>query len=914
MRTPHRLHLPAISLCALAFLAIGPAAAETTATSRSITAVARQPLRFESLDRGLLARGSGYAMMLSPGSAAVSLSGTATVVRMTWPGADQRVQPVGEEPAAGTTNYLIGSDPSRWRRGVPSFARVRYRGLYPAIDLVFYGNQERLEYDFVVAPGGDPRDIRLRFSGEDAVRIDAQGNLVIHAGSTDIVQRAPVIYQEHDGTRRPIQGRYVKANRHEVRFSVADYDRASTLSIDPVLTFSSFFGGNANNFAKAVAVDSAGNAYVTGYTESTNFPTTAGVYGTSCATCAFSNTDVFVTKISPTGVLVYSTYVGGADTDDKGYAIAVDSAGNAYVTGETGYSGSGPAFPVVGGFTITAGGGAFLFKLNSTGSSLLYSTHMESGSSAVGYGVAVEGSNAYVAGVTVPNDSFPLWPTSGTYSGYIGALPVGTYQAFIMKINTSAVGLASLTWATRFGGSDWNFAYAVAVNSAGQAYVTGYTTSFDFPKINGAAQPGCGSDGNCNTRVADAFVSKFNAAGNGLLYSTFAGGSNTDTGYGIAIDASGSAYVAGVTYSPDFPDFPKTNGAFDTTCGDNAQCDSSNDAFALKLSADGSSFLYSTFLGGGSSDAATAITVDSGGYAHVAGYTTSANFPVTGDAIQPSRAGTNTDAFISVLNPTGTGLIYSSYLGGTAAVTGGDEAFGIALDSAGDVWLVGQTDSSDFPVKPGAISITHGAGNFDGFVVKIGDALSLTAVIPTSGGTSAGPVRLTGTGFMAGAAVRFGGVAATSVSVVSPTTITAVRPAHALGTVDVVVTSLDGQVATLPGGFTYVSVPALTFTNNPLQAGVTPVKAVHLTELRTAVSTLRTRYALSAPTWPSGAITPGTAIKAAHLTELRSALADVYTAASLAVPTWSPATLAGGTTVITAAQITQVRAATLAMW
>jgi Beta-propeller repeat/IPT/TIG domain len=905
MRTPHRLHLPAISLCALAFLAIGPAAAETTATSRSVTAVARQPLRFESLDRGLLARGSGYAMMLSPGSAAVSLSGTATVVRMTWPGADQRVQPVGEEPAAGTTNYLIGSDPSRWRRGVPSFARVRYRGLYPAIDLVFYGNQERLEYDFVVSPGGDPRDIRLRFSGEDAVRIDAQGNLVIRAGATDIVQRAPVIYQEHDGTRRPVQGRYVKASRHEVGFSVADYDRANTLYIDPVLTFSSFFGGNANNFAKAVAVDSAGNAYVTGYTESTNFPTTAGVYGTSCATCALSNNDVFVTKISPTGVLVYSTYVGGADTDDKGYAIAVDSAGNAYVTGETAYSGSGPAFPVVGGFTITAGGGAFLFKLNSTGSSLLYSTHMESGSSAVGYGVAVEGSNAYVAGVTVANDSFPLWPTLGTFSGYIGALPVGTYQAFIMKINTSAVGLASLTWATRFGGSDWNFAYAVAVNSAGQAYVTGYTTSFDFPTIKGAAQPGCGSDGNCNTRVADAFVSKFNAAGNGLLYSTFAGGSNTDTGYGIAIDASGNAYVAGVTYSPDFF---TTVGAFDRTCGDNSLCDTGNDAFALKLSPLGTSFVYSTFLGGGSTEAARAIAVDSNGYSYVAGHTESVDFPTFG-AIQPAGAG---DAFVSVINPAGSALAYSSYLGGAAS--GGDDAFGIALDPAGNVWLVGQTDSADFPVKPGAISITHGAGNFDGFVVKIGDALSLTAVIPSSGGTTAGPVRLTGTGFMAGAAVTFGGVAATSISVVSPTTITAVRPAHALGTVDVVVTSLDGQVATLAGAFTYVSVPALTFTNNPLQAGVTPVKAVHLTELRAAVSTLRTRYALSAPTWPSGAITPGTVIKAAHLTELRSALADVYTAASLAVPTWSPATVAGGTTVITAAQITQVRAATLAMW
>lgn len=913
MRTSPRLLLPAVLLCALAFMAAGPAAAERPATSRAITAVAGQPLRFESLDRGLLARGRGYAMMLTPRSAAVSLSGTATVVRMTWPGADRRMQPVGEEPAAGTTNYLIGSDPSRWRRGVPSFARVRYRGLYRGIDLVFYGNQERIEYDFVVAPGGDPRDIRLRFSGEDAVRIDAQGNLVIRAGATDIVQRAPVIYQEHDGIRLPIQGRYVKANRHEVRFSVADYDRQNTLYIDPVLTFSSFFGGNASNYAQAVAVDAAGNAYVTGYTLSTNFPTTPGTYRPTCSVCASAN-DVFVTKISSTGVLIYSTYVGADPTDDKAHAIAVDSAGNAYVAGETSSPGSGATFPVVGGFTVTGGGGSFLFKLDSTGSSLLYSTQIRSGSSSLAFGVAVEGSNAYVAGAVVPNnDSFPLWPTSGTYSGYVGPV-LGNYQAFVLKINTNATGLASLVYATRFGGWDLNKAFAVAVSSAGEAYVTGETTSYDFPTTNGAAQPACGTAPNCNTnnRVRDAFVSKFNAAGNALLYSTFVGGINTDTGYAIAIDASGNAFVAGVTYSPDFPVTP---GTFDNTCGNNSLCDTVNDAFVLKLSPAGSSFVYSTFLGGGSTDQAQAITVDGGGYAHVAGYTTSVDFPVTAGAIQPARAGTNTDAFISVLNPAGSApLAYSSYLGGSASLSGGDQAFGIALDSAGDVWLAGQTDSSDFPAKPGAISFTHGAGNFDGFIVKIGDALSLTAVTPASGGTWAGPEKLTGTGFMNGATVKFGGVSATSLSVVNPTTITALRPAHALGTVDVVVTSLDGQVATLAGGFTYISVAPLTFTDDPLQVGVTPVKAVHLTELRNAINTLRTRWGLTAIAWPSGAISSGTVIQAAHLTELRSALGDVYIAAVMPVPAWSPATITAGSTIVTAAHIAQMRSATLAMW
>jgi hypothetical protein len=648
----------------------------------------------------LSGRPQSSSSLKTPGAAAA-------VVRMTWPGTGRQVRPAGLEPATGVSNYLIGSDPARWRLGVPSFGRVQYRDIYPGIDLAFYGNQERLEYDFVVASGGDPRAIRMRFSGEDAIRIDAHGDLVVRAGAAEFVQQAPVVYQEHEGTRQRVAGRYVKTNRHEVGFVIAPYDRTRTLYIDPVLVFSSFLGGNGSDAATAVAVDSLGYAYVTGTSRSFNL----------------TSEDVFVTKISPAGALVYATYVGDNNTNDRGRGIAVDSAGNAYVTGDTTYPGSGTSFPIVNGFvpaaSPTVSSGAILFKLNATGDALLYSTVLRSGSASVGYGVAVEGANAYVVGQTIAGQSFPIWPDPGPYSGFIGSSG-GLYYAFIVKINTSNIGLASLAYATRFGGSDRNSAFAIAVNAAGEAYVTGSTTSFDFPVAGTSpAQPTCGTDSNCNTRIEDAFVSKFHAAGTLLLHSTYAGGSKEDVGNAIAIDGSGAAYVSGSTFSLDFPVTP---GTLDPACGTVPSCSSFGDGFVFKLSPAGSSFVYSTYLGGQADDAATAIAVDSTGNAHVVGYSGSVDFPVTGDALQPARAGTNTDAFVSVLNAAGSGLVYSSYLGGTGNIAGGDKAFGVALNSTRSAWIVGQTDSLDFPVTPGAIQPTHGGGLFDGFAVKIGSS------------------------------------------------------------------------------------------------------------------------------------------------------------------------------------------------
>lgn len=669
------------------------AASDTIVKERAVQVLGKQPLHFEE-NQGqtdsqvnFLSRGQGYSLFLTPTESVVALSRKSegkeisatektAVVRMAWKGADPHVKVTGLESLAGKSNYLIGSDQSKWRTNVESFAKVKYENLYPGINLVFYGNQQQMEYDFVVAPGVDPNAIRLAFAGEGSLSIDKQGNLVIQVGREKVVQKAPVVYQEVNGTRQPVAGSYVKKGKHEVGFQVASYDAGKTLYIDPVFSFSSFLGGSGYDYAQGVAVDSSNNIYVTGYTNSTNFPSATGHMRTDY--------DVFVTKISSAGAIVYSTYVGTSNTDDKGYGIAVDSSGNAYVTGETWNPGSGVAFPDVNGFS-TSPDGAIVFKLDAAGSTLLYSTVLSSGSSVIGYGIAVQGTNAYVAGMAVGGEDFPLWPNQGTYSTLIGA--GGLYDMFIVKIDTAETGVASLSYATRFGDTGWDYAYAVAVDSSGNAYTTGYMRL---------------------TGTREVSVLKFSADGSTATYSTTFGGAGDEYGYGIAVDSLGNAYVTGRTESSDFP---VTTGAYQTTYG------GVTDAFVAKVNASGT-LTYATYLGGSSStDIGYSIALDSGGNAYVAGKTDSSNFPVTTDAIQAANA-SNSDAFVSVVNSTGTGLIYSSYLGGTGNYAGGDKAFGIALDGNGDVIVVGQTDSTDFPTKK-ASQTTHGGGVFDGFVTKI---------------------------------------------------------------------------------------------------------------------------------------------------------------------------------------------------
>jgi hypothetical protein len=717
--------------------------ADRTARIREV--YGKLPLSFE-LNRGqtdpqvkFLSRGPGYTLFLTATDAVMSLaSPTAsgatdgveaedprasartreampasprTTLRMRVVGANQRAQVSGRDQLPGKVNYFRGNDPTRWQTQIPTYAKVRYEEVYPGIDLVYYGNPRELEYDFIVAPGAEPDAIALTFDGADTLEVDGDGNLILHTVGGQLTQRAPRVYQEIDGVQTNIPGRYALDNarttesrsfsgvlgpdRHVVRFDIGRYDPRRPLVIDPVLVYSTYLGGASGDIGYGIAVDSAGSAYVTGSTNSSEFPTTPGAFDTTFD----GYIDAFVTKLEASGAaLVYSTYLGGA-SGDLGYGIAVDSAGSAYVTGVTDSS----DFPTTpGAFDTTFGGGedAFVTKLDASGAALAYSTYLGGASSSAseGRGIAVDSAgSAYVTGSTNSSE-FPTTP--GAFDTTRG----GFEDAFVTKLEASG---AALAYSTYLGGSNpltaADVGSGIAVDGAGSAYVTGWTKSSDFPTTPGAfdtAHSG-GSD-------PDAFVTKLEASGAALAYSTYLGGAGGDFGEGIAVDSVGSAYVIGVTQSSDFPTTP---GAFDTTLGGDF------DAFVTKLDASGSALAYSTYLGGASTDAGSGIAVDSAGSAYVMGWTKSDDFPTTPGAFERTYGG-NSDAFVTKLEASGAALAYSTYLGGA----GNDVGFGgIAVDSAGSAYVTGYTSSSDFPTTPGAFDRTWGGGQ-DAFVAKFAES------------------------------------------------------------------------------------------------------------------------------------------------------------------------------------------------
>lgn len=662
----------------------GQVGSQSDSKERVLQGEGRLPLSFEP-NRGqtdtrvkFLARGRGYRLFLTPREAVLDLdvasqttdarraqkTARGAVVRMGLIGASAQPSVLGTGQLPGRVNYLLGDDARRWRVGIPTFSKVLYREVYPGIDLAYYGSQGRLEYDFVVRPGADPNVIALRFAGAEDLNLTSHGDLLLRLDAGELRLQKPRIYQELDGARRDVRGAYLRKGARAIGFELGSYDASRPLVIDPVLSYSTYLGGGGDEQGNLVAVDSAGNAYVTGRTASTNFPTTSGADSS-----LGGPQDAFVTKLNASGsALVYSTYLGGNALDD-GETLAVDSASNAYVIGFTFSS----DFPTVGAVDASLGGteDAFVTKLNPSGA-LAYSTYLGGGGVDEGFGIAVDSAaNAYAAGRTFSSD----FPTFGAIDSSLG----GADDAFVTKLNAAG---SVFVYSTYLGGSGSEQAGSIALDSASSAYVPGFTSSSDFPTSTGAADTTLGG-------ATDAFVTKLNASGSALAYSTYLGGSADESvPFGIAVDGSFNAYVTSRTFSTDFP---TTTDAFDSTLG------GTQDAFVTKLNPSGSALAYSTYLGGGGTERSFSIAVDDS-RAWVTGRTSSSDFP-TIDPLDATLGGTQ-DAFVTKLNRPGGGLSFSTYLGGS----GTDVGVGIALDSASpnpSAYIIGATGSSDFPTTPG---------------------------------------------------------------------------------------------------------------------------------------------------------------------------------------------------------------------
>jgi hypothetical protein len=653
-----------------------------------------------------LARAGQGTMYFTPAEAVLALASRnsqskaqISALRLKWVGANANPQIVAEQPLPGRINYLIGRDPAHWHTGIPTFARVRYRGLYPGVDAAFYGKEGKIEYDLVLSPGASLQKISFALDGITRMKLANNGDLVLQLTNGEARQLRPVAYQEVNGTRRLLAAHYVIHRDNTVGFEVAGYDRKLPLVIDPTLAYSTYASAGSNfHVVDSVAVDQFGNAYVSGGT-SVAFPNKHPEFGSQVGENAY------VSKFSPSGgSLIYSTVFGG-NSGDEAIAMAIDRFGNTYLAGDTGST----DFPTTPGAFKTPpqsldANNVFITKLNPSGTAFVYSLVLGGGDEDQIRALALDTQHrVYVTGFTcstnfvVKNAFQPVTIAQNCADG--GG------DAFVTRVNAAGT---DLDYSTYLDGSFESSGNGIAVDSTFHAYVTGSTESADFPTTPGAFQrvlkaqviPGDPHD----THQSNAFVTKFSADGRSLVYSTFLGGSANDVADAIALDADGRAYVTGNATSSDFP---ITSGAFQKTLR------GGNDAFVTKFQINGSGLFYSTFLGGSGAEGGTSIAVDSVGRAYVAGGTSSTNFPLL-NPIQAHLAGA-LDAFVTKLSATGNALFFSTYLGGTA----NDIATSLRLDTAGNAFVGGATDSTNFPTTPGAFSRTKKPAATDGWLAKI---------------------------------------------------------------------------------------------------------------------------------------------------------------------------------------------------
>jgi hypothetical protein len=733
-----------------------------------------------------LSRGSGYALFLKPGEVVLNLgrrqpAPAVDTLCMSLIGANGEANGVGLAPQPGVVSYLIGNDPKNWRSGIPTYGKVNYAQIYPGVDLVFYGNQRQLEYDFVVAPGADPSRIAWRIDGAHA-SVDADGNLVLNAPNGPASFKKPVLYQMDGDKKTGVEGSFAVSG-NQVRFRLGSYDHSRALIIDPVLSYASYLAGSStdhigrptdngpNGTSQGLAVDSAGSAYVAGYTYSIDFPTKnpyqsvppAKVTGVPPGQWP----SAFVSKFSPDGSsLVYSTYLGGNGYDYI-YAIAVDSGGNAYVTGET----DSPDFPVTKGAYQTvcspapnntgapvqnssncysSNTSAFVTKLNPTGTGLVYSTFLGgNGSFAYATAIAVDGAGrAYIAGdenescyTGLPYTFQSCFPTtSGAVIG--GDKTVGGDPQFAFVAAFDPTG-AQLLYSTLFGdqnfkcvigcGSD-TYGTGIAVDTNGYFYLVGETKASTLPTTAGVVQPTGAPLGNPATYVQAwrGFVAKFNpvtsAGGASLAYATYLGGKTGNTGdfiSGIAIDSASNAYIVGYTNSTDFP---VTAGAYSTVCGTNGQTCAA--AHVTKLNPTGTAIIWSTYVGGAKPDASDSvfftgpIQLDGNGDVYIMGQP-GVGFPMI-NPVEPTPTGGDQQVLIAELDPTGANLLFSTTVGSHGLDS--TVPAGLAVDSAGTIYLAGNDAGANLITTPGAFQTTASNSGccYHGFVVKIAPTAFLT--------------------------------------------------------------------------------------------------------------------------------------------------------------------------------------------
>ncbi len=749
------------------------------------------PLQFEE-NQGQTARevrfvshGSGYELFLTPDEAVLALhpkrpldlsathrmaffrarrearkAAKTSVLRLRLANANKDTRIAGMDRLPGRVDYFLGGDPAAWRTNVSSYARVKYADVYPGVDLVFYGNQRRLEYDFLVAPGGDPKAIALNVEGARKLRLNARGDLLASVAGGEVELQKPVVYQQIRGERRKIAGHYTISGNHRVTFAVAKYDRSEPLVVDPVLIYSTYLGGESDDTGLAIALDSLGDAAVTGATNSLQFPTTAGALTPGPLTT--NNGLVFVTQMDPTGTHpLYSSYVGGTG-GEFGLSVAYDSTGNIFVAGET----DSTDFPTTanalkqGPNAGNTNGTSFIFEINPAASgtaSLVYSSYLggtQGGANITefGNGVATDSTGAvYVVGITAsqPGTALANFPVTTSAFQSVPDPSNTSGTGFITKLDTTQSGSASLLYSSYLSGNGADAAgpgfgdepLAVAEDSAGNTYIAGSTTSTNFPTttaspsfptVRTAFQP----TPPAAVAGGTVFISRFDTTQSGaasLLYSSYVGGDSADFGDAIAVGPSNVAYLTGSTSSLLFP---TTAGAFQTTGNTNSV------AFIalLDTSMNGSAGLrYSTFLGGSQTNTAFGIVADALGNAYVAGETQGADFPVTQGALEPSPAsGSPGEGYVTKLNPGGhraADLVYSTYFGGGGANGNTDEIDGITLNPATNyAYVTGHTFSpaSSFPIapSPGAFQATLD-GPSDAFIAEL-TLLPTLAVSPTS--------------------------------------------------------------------------------------------------------------------------------------------------------------------------------------